>query len=507
MRKINAIIGNGIIVTVTTLLLRWMGLLFNGYISKKLGAEGMGVFGLVQSVFGFAVTFSCAGINLGAMRLISQSVVSNVKTDVKNIVKSCIRYSLFFSMLALVFLTLNANRIGEKLLGDARTIRSIRVLAASLPFISCSSVMNGYFSAVRKAYKNSFIMISEHFVRVWLTTYLFTAVVCRDVESACVCVAVGSCVSEVFSFCVNYILYFWDSRRYRKTDFPGKCDHIKRISSISLPIALSSCVRSALLTIEHMLIPYGLRKCGLIYSQAMAEYGIVNGMVFPVILFPACIVYAFVGIIIPEFARLYENREYEKISGFISVILRYTVLFSICVSAVFICYSYEISNVFYGSAESYEYIRLFAPLVSVMYLDSAIDGILKGLNEQVYSMKINIADAVLSVVLVYLLVPIYGIKGYIFSVFVCEIFNCSLSLVRLLKIFAFDFSLVRSLLLPLVYSVLSTVGVILAFNYADITEFNSPQGLVLRICLTCLIYMLLIFLGEYINKKIPSSKK
>ena len=58
MKKINAVIGNGLLLTVTSLFLRWCALLFNGYISKKLGAEGMGIYSLVQSVLGFAITFA-----------------------------------------------------------------------------------------------------------------------------------------------------------------------------------------------------------------------------------------------------------------------------------------------------------------------------------------------------------------------------------------------------------------------------------------------------------------
>ena len=47
-----------------------------------------------------------------------------------------------------------------------------------------------------------------------------------------------------------------------------------------------------------------------------------------------------------------------------------------------------------------EYIKLLAPLIPLMYLDGSVDSMLKGLGQQVYSMRVNILDSLLSVVLI-----------------------------------------------------------------------------------------------------------
>ena len=50
-----------------------------------------------------------------------------------------------------------------------------------------------------------------------------------------------------------------------------------------------------------------------------------------------------------------------------------------------------------------------------MYLDTATDAMMKGLGEQVYSMKINVADAAISVLLIALLIPHFGIGGFCYK--------------------------------------------------------------------------------------------
>ena len=88
-----------------------------------------------------------------------------------------------------------------------------------------------------------------------------------------------------------------------------------------------------------------------------------------------------------------------------------------------------------------------------------IDGILKGVGEQVHSMKINIADSALSLILSVVLIPRFGIKGYVGSVYVCECMNCLFSFVRLRRVTGVGIDIVRQVLpftVAAVFSVLAT---------------------------------------------------
>lgn len=58
MKKIRLFIFNGIILTATSLLMRCVGMFFNIYISKKIGSEALGIFGLIMSVYMFFITFA-----------------------------------------------------------------------------------------------------------------------------------------------------------------------------------------------------------------------------------------------------------------------------------------------------------------------------------------------------------------------------------------------------------------------------------------------------------------
>ena len=84
-----------------------------------------------------------------------------------------------------------------------------------------------------------------------------------------------------------------------------------------------------------------------------------------------------------------------------------------------------------------------------MYLYMTIDGILKGLDQQKSYMRYNIIDASICVALVYFLVPVFSVKGYIFVVFISEIINFALSFRRLTVVSEVRVDLFRDIVVPL----------------------------------------------------------
>ena len=83
-----------------SILLRAVSVSFNAYVSTKVGAEGMGLFSLVMSVYSFAVTLACSGINLASTRLtakiLSSANAENIRSESRKLMRSCAAYSLFF---------------------------------------------------------------------------------------------------------------------------------------------------------------------------------------------------------------------------------------------------------------------------------------------------------------------------------------------------------------------------------------------------------------------------
>ena len=72
MNRTRTFFSNAILLSVVSMLLRGAAVSFNAYVTGKIGAESMGLFTLVMSVYGFAVTVATSAVNLAAVRLTAE---------------------------------------------------------------------------------------------------------------------------------------------------------------------------------------------------------------------------------------------------------------------------------------------------------------------------------------------------------------------------------------------------------------------------------------------------
>ena len=100
-----------------------------------------------------------------------------------------------------------------------------------------------------------------------------------------------------------------------------------------------------------------------------------------------------------------------------------------------------------------------------MYLDHVADSILKGIGEQVFSMWVNISDSLLSVILVWFLIPRLGIIGYAIVIVVMEAYNFTLSILRLKKHISFSISVLSSIAMPLCVSLFVALITRMIFSF------------------------------------------
>ena len=170
------------------------------------------------------------------------------------------------------------------------------------------------------------------------------------------------------------------------------------------------------------------------------------------------------------------------------------------VAGIMLCLSTEFGSVLFNSLDSAKYILLIAPLIPVMYLDTSVDSILKGLGYQFYCMVINIIDALLSVILVWILLPKYGIMGYVITVYFTELINAALSITKLLCITKFKFKLFDWLIKPIISVVATTAIIRFVFGKLNILAENNFD-MALHVIFAAIIYFILLVLIRAVSIK------
>ena len=448
MQRSERFIRNGLLLSAVSLLLRTVGVSFNAFLTTKMGAAGTGLFQLVMSIYTPALTLATAGIHLAVSRLVAEEL-GKVGGQARAALRQCLIYAMTASSLVGGFLLMLSRPAATHWLDAPEAEPLLRLLAIGLPFIALSSAMNGYFTAVRLVSRTAAVQILEQGVRIGLTVLLLAHVWDGETASCLIAIVTASVGADLIACGLTAFLCHRDSSRLSPTSAKGGKTILSRILAITLPVSISSFLRSGLVAIEHLLIPRGLKKNGVSYEAAMASYGIFSGMAMPILLFPASFLYAFAGLLIPELAEAKENGRNKEIASTAERVVNTVLIYGIGAAGLLLGYSRELGLAIYHSEEAALYIRVMAPLLPIMYLDTAVDSMLKGLGEQVYTMKVNIIDAFVSVLAVWLLVPRLGLNGYIVVVFISELINFSFSFTRMIAVTGSKGILFRRFPLPL----------------------------------------------------------
>lgn len=490
MRKAKIFIVNGIILTSSSLLIRGAGLIFNIYVANKVGQEAIGIFSLVMSVYTFAITFATSGISLACTCIVSEEFAKNNFEKGLKAVKTCIFFALILGITASIFLFLFAPIIsGNWLKGNVSNL-PIYSISLGLPLISISAVIGGYLTSIGKSYKSAFAQCVELTVKIIATYFLLSFSINKGIDAICTSLIIGDVISEFFSFLLNLIFYFVEKRKFKPSRGYHKDLNIK-IFKIAFPVAITSYIRSGLSSLKHFLIPIRLQASGLNYSLAISKYGLINGMVMPVLMFASFFVTSFSGLLVPEYARLLAGKNFNRMKTVCSKIFTITFSFSFLIAGIFLFFSNELSLLIYKNLEIAIYLKIFSLLIIFMYIDNVIDGILKGVGSQFGVMVINICDLLITICIIYFVVPFLGTNGYIFSIFVSEIFNFTASFILLKNKINFSFDFFNCCIKPAFAAFLSFfISLILPISF-NLIWLNY----ITKIFLFALIYIALMFLG------------
>lgn len=508
---------NAIMLIAVNLLMRTVGVSFNIYVSNRAGGEVMGLYSLLSGVYAFALTLGCGGINLGTTRMVADTlgkfssdsnafeVDDKCRAVIRRILSRCLAYSLIFSVAAGLLLFILAPHLGRVWLSDERTVAPLRVLALTLPPIAISSCLGGYFTAVRRVSRNAIVSIIGQLARIGFCAQLLTVMLGGDAEGACMALVLGGALSEGVAFLLTLAAYILDRKKYLKkprTDADSERGLTKQLLGITLPVTFSACVRSGLITLEHALIPRGLKKSGASWAAALSSYGVLSSMVLPVVLFPSAFISSFSGLLVPEIAESNAASDGERVARISNKIITPALIFSFGVAGIMSCFSHGLGMVLYNSAEAGRYIRMLAPLIPIMYVDSSVDAVLKGMGEQVYSMNVNIIDALASVVLVWILTPKLGLYGYIVTIYFTEILNTTLSLTKMLTVSGMRMHLWRQIFGPLaaVLGVCCALNIVLPFVIPHLPIRTAAGELIFSISAAALLYIAVLPLVGVVRK-------
>ncbi len=417
---------NALLLTGVNLLLRLVSTSFQVFVSGRIGAAGVGVLQLVMSVAGLSMTAGIAGVRTAAMYLTAEELGRKRPQNVAWVLTGCFGYSLLFSGTVGALVYGFAPQIAGSWIGEPQTVGAIRLFAGFLPVSCLTGVMTGYFTAANRIRTLAAVEVAEQLCSMGVTTACLLLWAGEDVGRACQSVVLGGCVGSCVTLCSLVLL-----RQKERAEIGKRITVARRLVDTALPLALADDLKAGISTTENLMVP---KRLSLYTANALAQFGMVCGMVFPVLMFPACILYGLADLLIPELARCSASGSGFRIRYLAKRSLRLSVIYGAMCGGVLFLLSDSLCVSLYSSREAGQYLRLFALLAPMLYCDAIVDAMTKGLGQQKICVRYNILTSFMDVLLLYVLLPKFGMQGYFLSFLITHAVNAFLSIRLLLKI-------------------------------------------------------------------------
>ena len=216
-------------------------------------------------------------------------------------------------------------------------------------------------------------------------------------------------------------------------------------------------------------------------ASPLAAFGTVTGMVFPVLMFPACILFGLAELLIPELARCAAGGKQMRIRYLVHRSLKVAMLYGLLFGGLFYLLAIPLCRRIYGNDEAGIWLRAYGLLAPMLYCDAITDAMTKGLGQQKLCVRYNILTSALDVFFLFLLLPKYGMKGYFFSFLITHLLNFLLSLGALFRIIG------RSV--PLYTPVMACAASLAAIYMTTYLSLPLLRMLVYPVILGCLLYL------------------
>lgn len=461
----NPLITGTVVLTLTGLLSRFIGFFYRIFLSNAFGAEGMGIYQLIAPVLALSFALTASGIQTAISKYVaSETSTHDYHTSFRTLWAGFLM-AMALSAACALGIYLYADTIAATFLLERRTAPLLRIIALSIPMATAHSCINGYFYGIRKTAIPAVSQLAEQFFRVgsvYLIYYLFRQ---HHMKPTINFAVAGLVIGESASMIVSVVailsrahhVFPSDSRKSRRT-FSPKMHNIRRIPmsgtdaqpvsagapascttyrcicarllQLAVPLSANRLVLNLLQSIEAIYIPNKLMAYGLNNADALGVYGVLTGMSLPLILFPSAITNSISVLLLPIVSEADANGSKDTVRRTILTSIRCCLLLGFACTAMFLLLGRPAGRLLFHSELAGSFILTLSFICPFLYIASTLGSILNGLGKTAQTFLFSVVSLLLRLLFVFIAIPLYGIKGYLWGMLASQILQtllCTLS--------------------------------------------------------------------------------
>ncbi len=404
-----------VITTVLSIITRILGFLLKIYISREIGAEALGFYQISLSAF----FLLCSLVTSGLPLIISRKIAKNKQQEGKVVGAGliiCCSIALLVIAIILMFPSLFTS-----LWNQQKSITCLYVLLPAVLFTAIYVPFRGSLWGKKEFFYLGFIELIEQLVRFICCIIIFNIVLNFSGE---VKASVTYTIACLASSIIAIIIFF---KQGGSVQF--KKGQIFPLIKESTPIAIVRIGTSMVTMLISIILPAMLAKTGVGLSTAVAEFGVVTGMVLPLLTIPGTLIGSIAVALLPELSGSNE----EEIKNQINKSLSYSIIISLVLFPVFLVLGDNIGIWLYDNKLAGELLKIGSLLLLPLGVSQITSSILNSICKEKIGLLISAISSLCLIGSVVFLPKYLGIYSLVVGFCAMSIVSSILNLIAIKK--------------------------------------------------------------------------
>lgn len=358
------------VVTLTSFSVvdRALGFVFKIYLSREMGAGGLGIYQVALSFFFVLMTLTTSGLPLISGKLTAAYDAKGMGRRTDSLVSAGLISGGAIS-LALIGLVVALRAPVSSVIGSEEGRAALYILLPSLLFCSLAAAFRGAFWGKERYATISVIELTEQIVRIALCVALF-AVGMDKIYAAALSLAVAMAVSAV----ATAVCYF--ARGGRLSRPRGE---FAPLLSAAMPISVLRASTSLVNSLMAVAVPFLFVTSGYTDGEAMEMFGATVGMAMPLLFLPITVIGSLSQAMIPALAKADAAGDKAEVRRRAETAIGFSVVVACVFLPLFGGLGAECGEAVYGDARAGEFLRMGSALLLPIALESVTSSMMNSL--------------------------------------------------------------------------------------------------------------------------------
>lgn len=398
----NKFIKNTFLLIMGGFITKALGMIIKIIMTRNISTYSMSLYTLTIPTYNLFITLVTLSLTISISKLVSEKRINSEK-----IMSSSLFLSIIVSIISTIIMIIFVKPI-SLLLHNNKLYYPLLSIILSLPFISISTCIRGYFFGKNKMIVQVVSNFFEQLSRIIMFIIILPKIN-NDIQA--VTFIIGSnMISEIVSIITMSLFLPKRKIRFRRPDRSVTTELLK----ISVPNTTQKLIAVISYFFEPIILTNLLIMNGYTNNYISNEYGIINGYTLALLMLPSFFTNAISQVIIPNISSAYINKKYDYIKTKIKQVLVLSLLIGISYTLIVMLNKEWIMNLIYNTTKGTNYINLIAPVFILLYLEGPLNSILQSFNKS----KTILLTSIMGIIIKYIIMIIlsfmkFGIYSFI----------------------------------------------------------------------------------------------